>query len=244
MAQPRGSILVVTAAALLLGGCSANSNTDLVAGKQMFVKNCGSCHTLAHAGTKGTAGPNLDHAFSADVREDFGESAIAGVVKGQIKDPGKYPAGHVGTAMPANLISGSDAENVAAYVASVVAQPGKDEGLLANAVPQSGSAPPAVEKNGKLALTADPNGQLAYTTTKATATAGDVTISLANTSGTPHNVAIQEGTGTTGTIVGKTDIIPNGTKTTSVSLKAGTYTFFCEVPGHRQAGMRGTLTVK
>ncbi len=243
MVQPRGSILLVTAAALMLGGCSANSNTDLVAGKQLFVKDCGSCHTLAHAGTKGTAGPNLDQSFAESVKEDFGESAIAGVVRGQIKDPGKYPAGHVGTAMPAGLASGADAENIAAYVASVVAQPGQDEGLLANAVPKTGSAPPAVEKGGVLTLTADPNGQLAYTTNKATASAGAVTIVMENASGVLHNVAIQEGT--SGAILGATKEAPKGTEKASVTLKAATtYTFFCEVPGHRQAGMLGTLTVK
>jgi plastocyanin len=245
MAAPRASTLIVTAAALLLGGCSVNnSNVDLVAGKQAFVLKCGSCHTLAHAGTKGTQGPNLDQSFDQSVHEHFGRNAIAGVVRGQIKEPGTYPAGHVGTAMPKGLASGSEAQNIAAYVAAVAAQPGKDTGLLANAVPSSASAKPAVAVGGVLKLAADPSGRLLYTTNKATAKPGTVKIEMANMSGTPHNVAIQQGTGASGTILGKTPIVPKGTKTVSVSLKAGTYTYYCEVPGHRTAGMLGTLTVK
>jgi plastocyanin len=246
MADPRArSIFLVIAAALFVGGCSVNnSNTSLPDGKLAFIQKCGSCHTLAHAGTKGTAGPNLDQAFRQSVEEDFGRDAIAGVVRGQIKDPGTYAKGHVGTAMPANLASGAESNNIAAYVAAVAGKPGKDTGLLANAVPPAASSKPAVAVAGVLKLSADPNGQLAYTTTKATARAGDVTVQLDNESGVLHNVAIQEGTGDSGTILGKTKEVPKGTESVKVSLKTGTYTFFCEIPGHRQAGMLGTLTVK
>jgi plastocyanin len=245
MADHRFSVPLLAAAALLMGGCAVNhSNTDLVAGKQAFVKTCGSCHTLSHAGTTGTVGPNLDQAFREDVREHFGTSAVAGVVRGQIANPGKYPVGHVGTAMPPGLAHGATAENIAAYVASVVGRPGKDQGLLATAVASAGGGKPAVEKAGVLELDADPGGQLSYTTKKATATAGKVTIKMANMSGTSHNLAIQVGTGASGMIVAKTPFTAKGTVSASATLKAGTYTFFCQVPGHRAGGMFGTLTVK
>ena len=64
--------------ALLAAGCgdSGGTDADLVAGKQMFVKNCGSCHTLARAGTKGVVGPNLDLAFERARQDGFGQSTF------------------------------------------------------------------------------------------------------------------------------------------------------------------------
>jgi len=121
------------------------------------------------------------------------------------------------------------------------ARPGQDSGLLATAV-SSGYGPPAVERNGKLAFSANPSGQLAYTVKAATATAGAVTISMTNVSGVPHNLAVQQGT--SGSILGATPVATSGTHTITLTLKPGTYTFFCQVPGHRAAGMLGTLTVK
>ncbi len=99
-------------------------------------------------------------------------------------------------------------------------------------------------QNGKLQIDADPTGQLAYVTNKATATAGPVTITMGNMSGVTHNLAIQSGTGPSGPVLGATKIISKGAASASFNLKPGTYTFFCQVPGHRQAGMEGTLTVK
>jgi plastocyanin len=105
---------------------------------------------------------------------------------------------------------------------------------------QSGGT--AVEKAGKLALEANPSGELAYTTKTAVATAGQVTISMKNMSGVMHDVAIQAGT--SGPVLGHTEFQSDGTASFTVKLKPGTYTFFCQAPGHRAAGMYGTLTVK
>jgi plastocyanin len=88
---------------------------------------------------------------------------------------------------------------------------------------------------------ADPGGNLEFTTDHATAKAGKVTVDLTNTSGIPHDVAIEDSSGET---LGQTQEIPEGTDSTVVDLKPGTYTFYCTVPGHREAGMEGTLTVK
>lgn len=88
---------------------------------------------------------------------------------------------------------------------------------------------------------ADPGGQLAYTTTEATAKAGKVTVDFKNPQGLTHDVAI-EGSG--GETVGKTELIAESATSTTVNLKPGTYTYYCTVPGHREAGMEGTLTVK
>ena len=92
---------------------------------------------------------------------------------------------------------------------------------------------------GVLQIDADPNGQLSFVTKKATATAGPVTLKMTNQSGTPHNLAIK-GNG----VNAATPITPKGTVQAKTTLKPGTYTFYCQVPGHEQAGMKGTLTVK
>jgi uncharacterized cupredoxin-like copper-binding protein len=57
-----------------------------------------------------------------------------------------------------------------------------------------------------------------------------------------HNIAVQQGA--SGAVLGASTFIASGSASVTVNLKAGTYTFFCQVPGHRQAGMLGTLTVK
>jgi plastocyanin len=88
---------------------------------------------------------------------------------------------------------------------------------------------------------ADPEGQLAYTTTEATAKAGKVTVEFNNPQGLTHDVAIESSSGEE---VGKTELIAEGSDSTTVNLKPGTYHFYCTVPGHREAGMEGTLTVK
>jgi plastocyanin len=145
--------------------------------------------------------------------------------------------------MPKLPLTTRQAADIAAYIQYAAARPGTDSGLLGQ-VGVSKFGPPATEKNGKLAFAANTSGQLLYTVKAATATAGPVTISMTNMSGTPHNLAIQQGTGSTGTLVGNTPISASGTHSITVNLKPGTYTFFCQVPGHRAAGMSGTLTVK
>jgi plastocyanin len=88
---------------------------------------------------------------------------------------------------------------------------------------------------------ADPGGELAYTTTSATAKPGKVTIDFTNPQALTHDVAIESSGGEE---VGKTELIASGSDSTTVDLKPGTYTYYCSVPGHREAGMEGTLTVK
>lgn len=92
-----------------------------------------------------------------------------------------------------------------------------------------------------LSFESDPNGELAYTTTSATAKAGKVTVDFKNPQGLPHDVAFEDSSGKT---VGETELVSEGETSTTVDLKPGTYHFFCTVPGHREAGMEGTLTVK
>ncbi|HEX4467018.1 MAG TPA: plastocyanin/azurin family copper-binding protein [Solirubrobacteraceae bacterium] len=233
----------LAAAALTVAACGVKSphNANLIAGKRAFVSKCGSCHTLARAATKGIVGPNLDNAFGSSANETGERNTIRGVVEGQIANPN--PEG----AMPQNLVSGKAKEDIAAYVALVAGKSGKDKGLLASAVEAPGAGKPAVEKAGKLSIEASPSGQLAYVTNKATAEAGQVTIEMPNMSGVSHNIAIESGEGGAtpkGSKIGASEFTTKTTAKVSVTLKAGTYTFFCEAPGHRAAGMYGTITVK
>ncbi len=92
-----------------------------------------------------------------------------------------------------------------------------------------------------LSFEADPEGALAYTTTEATTKAGKVTVEFDNPQSLTHDVAIEDSSGKE---VGATELIADGSDSTTVNLKPGTYTFYCSVPGHREAGMEGTLTVE
>jgi plastocyanin len=98
---------------------------------------------------------------------------------------------------------------------------------------------PAASAATTLKLAANPAGQLAYNTKQLSAKAGKVTIDMANMSPVEHNVTIAEGS----KVLGATPTFTGGSKAVTVNLKPGTYTFYCSVPGHRQAGMEGTLTV-
>jgi uncharacterized cupredoxin-like copper-binding protein len=82
---------------------------------------------------------------------------------------------------------------------------------------------------------------LTYTSDSATAVAGKVTVDLTNSQPLTHDVAIEDSSGKT---IGQTELIAEGSDSTTVDLKPGEYTFYCTVPGHREAGMEGTLTVK
>ena len=224
-------------AAVALAGCGSGTDdsADLVNGKKLFIGEgtCGSCHTLARAGTKGTQGPNLDAAFDNARRSGFGDSVIEGVVRDQIAHPRR------GSIMKAGLVKGDDRRDVAAYVASAAGRPGQDTGLLASVGGNQNANKTATEQGGKLTIPADPSGALSFQFGKATAKPGQVTFSMPNASPIQHNIAIKGPVSGKGPIVGK-----GGDSTFQATLKPGTYEFFCEVPGHEAGGMKGTLTVK
>jgi mono/diheme cytochrome c family protein len=121
-------VLAAVAAAVLGTGCGSREGTpDMVNGKALFVERCGSCHVLERAGTAGKTGPNLDEAFGPARRDGVGGRTIAGVTRDQILYPGR------GSPMPAKLVTGQDARDVAAYVGKVAGVPGDDQGALATA---------------------------------------------------------------------------------------------------------------
>ena len=112
----------IAAATLLAAGCGtggkASSHADVATGQTLFTNTCGACHTLAAAGTTGTIGPNLDNAFRADRQQGLAQSTIQNVVLDMIRLGSGPVTGR--PEMPANLYTGANAQDVAAYVASVV----------------------------------------------------------------------------------------------------------------------------
>jgi uncharacterized cupredoxin-like copper-binding protein len=104
----------------------------------------------------------------------------------------------------------------------------------------TGATPAPAAGGSSLSLAANQEGQLKYDTTSLSAKAGKVSINFTNGAPLAHNVTIAS---SSGAVVGATPTFEGGSKTLSVTLKPGTYKFYCSVPGHRQAGMEGTLTV-
>jgi len=225
------ALATAAAAALAACGTGGGGEPDVVAGKQLFVSKCGACHTMARAGTKGTTGPNLDESFQQALKDGMGRDGVQGAVREQILHP------RIDSQMPAGLVKGEQAVDVSEYVATSVAKSGKDTGLLATAVKQAGSGKPAVAKNGAIEIDADPTGQLAYVTKSGSAPAGSLKVQSKNAASIPHDIVI-DGKGNGPEVQG------GGVSAFTADFEPGTYTFYCSVPGHRQAGMEGKLTVK
>jgi cbb3-type cytochrome c oxidase subunit III len=118
----RRSLLLLGALALLAGcgtgGKASSSGVDQTNGQKLFQAKCGGCHTLAAAGTSGTSGPNLDEAFGPSRKQGFKQSTIQNVVLDQIR--------LASAPMPKNLVTGQDAQDVAAFVAATAGKAGAE----------------------------------------------------------------------------------------------------------------------
>ena len=132
MSLTRNTVLTVlvplcaVALALPLGACGRDE-PNLETGKAKFVEKCGSCHTLQRAGTAGTTGPNLDTAFQTALADGIDRDTVEGIVHRQILHP------RTDSQMPAGLVKGADANDVAAYVGYATGRTGNDTGALATA---------------------------------------------------------------------------------------------------------------
>jgi mono/diheme cytochrome c family protein len=124
--KPLLAALVAAAVALPMASCGRDE-PDLTNGKALFTQNCGSCHVLARAGTQGQTGPSLDDAFRAALASGMNRETLEGIVHKQILNPRKN------STMPAALVEGQDADDVAAYVAYAAERSGEDSGALAQA---------------------------------------------------------------------------------------------------------------
>lgn len=127
----RGKAVIATSIALLAGGivagCDTQEEADLERGRALFTTGCGNCHVLAEARTGGLTGPSLDSAFATARADGMDQDTIEGVVEDQIAHPravDEDDADYDKLYMPADIYTGSDARDVAAYVASVAGVPG------------------------------------------------------------------------------------------------------------------------
>jgi mono/diheme cytochrome c family protein len=118
--------LCAVAIAVPLGACGRDE-PDLENGKAQFVEKCGSCHVLNRAGTAGTTGPDLDTSFQTALADGMDRDTVEGIVHRQILHP------RIDSQMPAGLVKGDDANDVAAYVGYATGRKGQDSGALASA---------------------------------------------------------------------------------------------------------------
>lgn len=198
-------------------------------GAQIFASaGCGSCHTLAAAGSKGTAGPNLDEFLAPD-------DTTPGVEEMIVDPNAEIAEGYSANVMPTDYgqrLSKTEVSQLADYlVATTPAKPAPE--------PKGGAGGANETASTTLHLEASATA-LAFNTTKLSARAGKVTIDFKNPSPTEHNVVIEEN----GKELAGFEPISEGEESVTADLKPGTYTFLCTVPGHAPAGMEGTLVVK
>ena len=216
-------------------GCGSDE-PDLVNGKTLFAQSCASCHALDRANASGVQGPDLDAAFGPARDDGLGEQTVAGVVRDQILNVRN------GSEMPADLVTGQDATDVAAYIAAVAGESGEDQGALASAGQPEVSNEPIVAMGGALEIPADETGGLAFASTRAQAEAGQIDVTMPNPSSVQHNIALADEGGELieeGAVVGE-----GGVSEFTAQVQPGTYQFLCTVPGHAEGGMEGELTVE
>lgn len=119
---PLLALVALIALAVVASGCGT-TDADPQRGRTLFLQKCGECHTLAQAGSSGAVGPNLDHAFAAARAEGNDSDTIEGVVKAQVEYP-RENNGNPAVSMPADLVTGQDLDDVAAYVGEWAGVPG------------------------------------------------------------------------------------------------------------------------
>jgi mono/diheme cytochrome c family protein len=120
--DPTRLLPLLAAIALAASGCGTSS-TDEERGGELFVQHCGECHALAQAGTSGQIGPDLDDAFAAARASGQTSSTIRGVTESQIDNP-RPSTTNPAVSMPADIVTGQDAKDVAAYVGRYAGVPG------------------------------------------------------------------------------------------------------------------------
>lgn len=117
------SLLLALPLVLVAAGCGGTTTADVDRGRTLFIEKCGACHAMAQAGTSSTVGPDLDAAFGAARAAGMDDETIKGVVIPQVEHP-RPSTDNPTVSMPANIVSGRDLEDVAAYVGRYAGVPG------------------------------------------------------------------------------------------------------------------------
>jgi plastocyanin len=146
--------------------------------------------------------------------------------------------GFPGSVVAARVLMAVSVALVAATLTTAVVTASKEGQEKAR--PEGAAARPTAAAANVLRLAADPGGNLAFDKKEATVKAGAVTVRFTNDSPLPHNVTIAAGSRT----VAKTKTFDHGVASVRANLRPGTYVFYCSVPGHREGGMEGRLTVR
>ncbi len=137
--------------------------------------------------------------------------------------------------------SGSGQPTSAGNASSGSASAGSASGGVSGASGAGSGSAAGAAKGGTVAISADPTGQLKFEQSTVTTNAGPVKIDFTNMSPVGHDVKIADSSGKE---LGGTNIVTDGKASATVDLQPGSYTFYCSVPGHEEAGMKGTLEVK
>ncbi len=122
-----GAVAVALIGGAAFAGCDTSEDADVVRGRALFIAKCGTCHALTEARTSANVGPDLDASFAQARADGMDSDTVEGVVQTQIAAPREIAEGasnYDRVYMPANLVEGQDAEDVATYVANVAGVPG------------------------------------------------------------------------------------------------------------------------
>jgi plastocyanin len=139
------------------------------------------------------------------------------------------------------LLALSGCGSSSSSTSSATSTPASTATTTASSGTSSTPAPAASSGAGTIPIAANPEGMLKFEPATATAKAGKATISFNNSASIEHNLTIAS---PSGGVLAATPTFAGGSKTLSVTLKPGVYKFYCTIPGHRQGGMEGTLTVQ
>ncbi len=120
--NPLLALIALGAIVVVAAGCGTTT-ADPERGRILFTQKCGNCHALAQAGASAQIGPDLDDAFAAARESGQNGDTIEGVVKAQVESP-RPDNGDPAVSMPADIVTGQDLDDVAAYIGLYAGVPG------------------------------------------------------------------------------------------------------------------------